>query len=63
MQPHAAAPHQRVFGIVISLYWAEHRPPASTPGTGSIRAAVDIATLEVIGGGLPTRDLRLVREL
>ncbi|MDQ3896647.1 MAG: DUF4160 domain-containing protein [Actinomycetota bacterium] len=38
------------YGIVISLYWADHR------------ASVDIASLEVIAGALPGRAMRLVRE-
>jgi hypothetical protein len=50
------------YGIVISLYWAEHPPPHFHARYGEHRAAVDIATLEVLAGGLPGRAMRLVRE-
>jgi hypothetical protein len=50
------------YGIVISLYWAEHPPSHFHARYGEHRAAVDIATLEVIAGGLPSRAMRLVRE-
>lgn len=50
------------YGIVISLYWAEHPPPHFHARYGEHRAAVDIATLGVIAGGLPSRAMRLVRE-
>ncbi len=46
------------YGIVISLYWAEHPPPHFHARYGEHRVAVDIATLEVLRG----RSMRLVRE-
>ncbi len=50
------------YGIVISLYWAEHPPRISTPVREAQRVAVDIATLEVLAGGVPGRAMRLIRE-
>jgi len=49
-------------GIVISLYWADHPPPHFHARYGEHRAALDIATLEVVAGGLSSRAMRLVRE-
>ena len=52
----------RFFGIVITMYFDEHNPPHFHARYGSDRAAIEIATLRVREGRLPSRALGLVIE-
>ena len=52
----------RFFGIVITMYYDEHNPPHFHARYGSDRAAIEIATLRVREGRLPSRALGLVVE-
>ena len=52
----------RFFGIVITMYFDEHNPPHFHARYGSDRAAIEIATLQVREGRLPSRALGLVIE-
>ena len=52
----------RFFGIVITMYFDEHNPPHFHSRYGSDRAAIEIATLQVREGRLPSRALGLVVE-
>jgi Domain of unknown function (DUF4160) len=50
------------YGIVIQMYWREHGPPHIHAIYQGFEALVAIETGEVIGGRLPPRALRIVRE-
>ena len=50
------------YGIVITMYYAEHGLPHFHALYAGEDASVAIATLEVLAGSLPDRALRLVRE-
>jgi hypothetical protein len=50
------------YGIVISMYWREHRAPHFHVKVAEFRATVAIDSLEVLGGSLPPRAVRLIRE-
>jgi hypothetical protein len=50
------------YGIVISMYYRDHEPPHFHAVYGEYQAQIVIATLEPLGGELPMRALRLVRE-
>ena len=50
------------YGIVITMYYAEHGVPHFHALYAGEDASVAIATLEVLAGSLPDRALRLVRE-
>ena len=50
------------YGIVITMYWTDHEPPHFHAYYGEYDAQVLIATGEVMGGELPRRALRLVKE-
>ena len=52
----------RFFGIVITMYFDEHNPPHFHARYGSDRAAIEIETLRVREGRLPSRALGLVIE-
>jgi hypothetical protein len=52
----------RFYGIVIRMYFADHPPPHFHAVYAGQEAVIDIATSEVLRGGLPERALRLVRE-
>ncbi len=55
----------RFYGIIIKMYFLanEHNPPHIIHAFYNKKVAViDIQTLEVIEGELPTRALRLVKE-
>ena len=52
----------RFYGIKIFMHITEHPPPHFHAQYGDQWAAVNIETLEVIGGKLSHRALRLVRE-
>lgn len=50
------------YGIAIAMYYAEHGVPHFHALYAGDDASVAIETLEVLGGSLPARALRLVRE-
>lgn len=52
----------RFFGIIIFIFFDDHNPPHFHAKYGEFNAAVEISTLEIIEGYLPTRAINLVRE-
>jgi hypothetical protein len=50
------------YGIVIQMYWREHGPPHIHAIYQGFEALVAIETGEVIGGRLPPRAVRIVRD-
>lgn len=52
----------RFYGIVIQIYFGDHPPPHFHARYAGQVAKVDIETLRVIDGGLPSRALGLVME-
>ena len=52
----------RFYGIVILLHWEEHPPPHFHARYAEWEASIAIDTLQVEGGSLPRRALRLVIE-
>ena len=49
-------------GIIISIYWKEHNPPHFHVKYGEHKAEIDIDTLEIRAGKLPSRILAFVVE-
>ena len=52
----------RFFGIVIAMYYKEHRPPHFHAKYTGHRASFSIQDLKIIEGGLPRRAVSLVLE-
>ena len=52
----------RFFGIIILMYYDEHAPPHFHARYGSDKAAIEITSLRVLEGRLPSRVLGLVIE-
>ena len=52
----------RFLGIVIAMFYNEHRPPHFHAKYGEHQIVVNIETGDVMEGYLPTRALGLVRE-
>ncbi len=52
----------RFFGIVIAMFYNEHRPPHFHAEYGEHEIVVNIETGEVVEGRFPGRALGLVRE-
>ena len=52
----------RFYGIVIKMYFDDHRPPHFHAQYSGREAVIDIGTLAVISGRLPPRALGLVAE-
>lgn len=50
------------YGIVIWMYRPDHPPPHFHAQYGEHVAQIELVTLRVINGSLPSRALRLVRE-
>jgi len=50
------------YGIIITMHWREHLPPHFHAFYAGADAAIAIGSGDVIGGDLPPRALRLVRE-
>lgn len=50
------------YGIVITMYYRDHRPPHFHAIYGEYEAQIAIETLEPLAGDLPARALRLVQE-
>ena len=52
----------RFYGLVIKMFWADHRPPHFHVEYGEHQAIVAIETLAMIHGSLPPRALGLCVE-
>lgn len=52
----------RFYGIVIKMYFGDHRPPHFHAEYGEHEAIIGIESLAVLGGRLPPRALGLVTE-
>ena len=52
----------RFYGIVIKMYFADHSPPHFHVEYGSDAAVIDIRTMAIIGGSLPSRALGMTVE-
>ena len=52
----------RFFGVIIRMFYGDHRPPHFHARYGKHRATVAIETLTVLTGGLPPRAMGLVIE-
>ena len=52
----------RFYGIVVSMYYNEHRKPHFHASYGRNEVAVAVPSLAVIKGGLPPRALGLLME-
>lgn len=50
------------YGILVRMFYNDHPPPHFHVRYGEFEATVDIETLEIIEGELPTRAFHLVRE-
>lgn len=50
------------YGNAVAMYYAEHGVPHFHVLYGGEDAAISIESLEILGGSLPERALRLVRE-
>ena len=50
------------YGILIRMYWDEHPPPHFHAEYGEFEAQINIQTLEIIKGRLPTGAMILVKE-
>ena len=52
----------RFFGVVIKMYFDDHNPPHFHAEYGEYEALIDVNTLAVIAGRLPSRALGMVIE-
>ena len=52
----------RFFGIVITMYYDEHNPPHFHARYGSAKVAIEITSLRILAGKLPSRALGLIIE-
>jgi hypothetical protein len=52
----------RFFGIVIAMFYNEHNPPHFHARYGKNQVAIEIKTLRVLEGWLPSRAIGLVME-
>jgi hypothetical protein len=50
------------YGIIIAMYSNDHPPPHFHARYGEYEAKIEIATVDLLAGQLPTRALRLIRE-
>lgn len=50
------------YGIVIAMYYREHGVPHFHAVYGEYRASISIQSLEILGGHLPPRAIRLVNQ-
>ena len=48
------------FGIIVQMFWNEHKPPHFHCTYGEFEALIDIRTLEIMEGKMPRRALNLV---
>ena len=52
----------RFLGIVIAMYYNEHKPPHFHAKYGEFRAAFSIESLQLIEGQMPSRVISLILE-
>ena len=52
----------RFFGIIIAVFYNEHNPPRFHARYGEYKVAIDIKSLRILEGKLPSRALGLVIE-
>lgn len=52
----------RFFGIIIAMYYNDHRPPHYHATYGEHQALIDVATGLMVAGKLPARAAALVEE-
>lgn len=52
----------RFYGIIVRMYWNDHEPPHFHALYGASEALIEIDSLELFRGNLPSRALKLVRE-
>ncbi len=52
----------RFYGIIIKMFWADHAPPHFHVEYGDDVAVIDIRTMAVITGSLPSRALGMTVE-
>ena len=52
----------RFLGLVLSMYYSDHRPPHFHVRYGDHEAIIAIESGRLLGGGLPTRASHLVEE-
>jgi Domain of unknown function (DUF4160) len=50
------------YGILIRMFFNDHAPPHFHARYGEFEATIDIETLQVLQGGLPSRALSLVND-
>ncbi len=50
------------YGIVIAMYYREHGIPHFHAFYGEYRASISIQSLEILGGYLPPRAIRLINQ-
>jgi hypothetical protein len=50
------------YGIVVAMYFREHGVPHFHASYGGARATIAIESLDILGGSIPDRAYRLVRE-
>jgi Domain of unknown function (DUF4160) len=50
------------YGILVQMFWNDHAPPHFHVRYAEHRAQIDIQTLQIIEGSLPSRALALVQE-
>jgi hypothetical protein len=50
------------FGVIVQMYWSDHPPPHIHAFYAGFEALLDIETGTVLGGNLPPKVERLVRE-
>jgi hypothetical protein len=48
-------------GIIIKMFFLDHAPPNFHVEYGDYKGIVDIKTQEIIEGGLPSKQLKLVQ--
>jgi Domain of unknown function (DUF4160) len=51
----------RFFGIIIKMFFHDHAPPHFHIQYGEFKAIMNINTLELIEGEIPTKQLKLVQ--
>jgi hypothetical protein len=50
------------YGILIRMFFNDHKPPHFHARYGEFEATIDLDTLEIIQGQLPSRALNLIEE-
>jgi hypothetical protein len=50
------------YGIIVEMYWSDHNPPHFHAKYGEHRIEIDIRTLGILRGRLPSKAMALVTE-